>query len=48
MEEVEKGVRDYREVLKELYDEINSLKLMDERVSHPKISGDTGFARLPF
>ncbi|HIE37302.1 TPA: hypothetical protein EYP83_03950, partial [Candidatus Geothermarchaeota archaeon] len=47
MEEIERGVRDYRDVLKELYQEINSLKLMEEAVNHPKISGDTGFAHLP-
>lgn len=47
MEEIEKGVRDYRRVLKELYQEIDSLKLMEETVNHPKISGDTGFAHLP-
>ncbi|HIQ13594.1 MAG TPA: reverse gyrase [Thermoprotei archaeon] len=47
MEEIERGVRDYRDVLKELYQEINSLKLMEEAINHPKISGDTGFAHLP-
>ena len=48
MEEIEKGLREYSEVLWELYQEINSLKLMEDRFSHPKISGDTGFAHLPF
>ncbi len=48
MEEIEKGLREYSEVLRELYQEINSLKLMEDRFTHPKISGDTGFAHLPF
>lgn len=46
MDEIERGLREYGEVLKELYQEINSLKLMEERLTHPKISGDTGFAHL--
>ena len=46
MKDIEMGKRDYRDVLRLLYKEIKSLRVIEASVKDPRISGDTGFGKL--